>query len=1279
MAKKYDNFIDKNSPKYKFKTLLGENSSNIANQIDALEDEDVLGLFSIISDRSLQISINKQKTPYGIAINTSYGTIFMENDFKTIDKVLINSDTFNVVDNSLEGLDILINGDIISNIGDKINGNKTTLLTSNRYKNLLKQDQGAEQSTDNAPKRVTRSAASQRKNSAYLRQKQKVAEIEAKENAEFEELQREAVFDLHQAGITYENFHAELSFILNNQNKDYNSETIMKELLAYEVPENQIPEFLAYGSEFKRSIVGRLYGRQLFDDPRKYRFKTVEADNETFLGKLLTRIDVEEAEYDEKYGTLKIGDRLITNLPNVDKDGVFHGINGSKYIPYHIGYFVDGEGSRIDRLRHIDPVERALTGLELQYKLTQSDVKFRTILDVSRNLPDFEQHPYKEEILEAYKNKIVIDDRYSKTNSYMQYYRENADELGATNTIMLDEDAKGLIDPYGTSNGANFGRILYLTKGSEFAEDGTLIRSGEEHSSLGYKVKEHCAETDNMNRHQMSFNALLTSVDVVKINVAYAEVGMFNSEDAVVITKNGAEKMATYHDVEVQDENGETKVVKEKSPMQTGDKVIDFHGNKSISSQTINPDMADTQAKEERLTNLVELARLNPDLDMVVSPVSLNSRLNYGVTMEGLQGAKKDLHLPDGTVVKNGIVEMEYMVLPQTAEYKSIDYKERLHDKLGSQSNVGRKLSGLFRNSLMCKTGEELYEKALLDQNEVKFNKHRVAVSTERLGLSFKDKDKMFAKNNFNTIKAEDGSLQPVVDAGKTISLKDLEFMDPFVIRKRVMREIIDHGSVNIDLGDIELTSPLTGKPIKDSENRNVLPLRNLTSYSIPLRTLKMYSELSLGNEKGIKNTYANIVASDYNNLVEKENLLKNIKTTTKAEGAYTQMIIPDPRIRVDECRTQVNDENLLVWRDPCMTAGNTMTLKNVGGEEANLMSINPLIITPLQADFDSDTMGILETKILNISGKDMDEFLKRTHIDKIINKYGEVNLAIGGSHFKAMCLVNDIDTKQFTFKDGKSPEELRHLVDDACVKIVDSPKSYGAYAIEFTDEKTVKQSLGKLIDDGIKGKHEDLEKHFGKGYTHEEDYNVMTALIAKSEMTGVAGVIANNLISKIGDTEFDEKLMWRGMDVCESMTQSVLQLKKNADKLPYIDGCIKEVKKVLSGDASADNGREGLHLATRGLVHGDAVDEFCDIIESKQEKGAYFFGKGVLNNIEMGNSQLAYANESKFIEEVRNMINYDYIKEQEDKKGRVENFEKVMADLENKDWYQQNMDELKQ
>ena len=1272
MAKQFKEKVDRNTPKEKLKVKLGDNASNLSTQIDNMADEDAFDLFGIINDPSLQISINKQKTPYGIAINTSYGVIFMENDLKRIEKVLINSNSFEVIDNSLEGLNTLINGDIVSNIGDVIQQTSSKMLTSGRYRRAVEE---SEEQIESKPKsrRRSKSITELRSQNAYQKQAEVVANIEAKENADFKQLQEEAVIDLHRAGITYANFHAELSFILNNKNKDYNSETIMKELRALDIAEENIPEFLVYGSEFKRSIVGSLYGRQLFDDPRKYKFEKVTADNETFLGKLMKRIDVEEAEYDEKYGTLKVGDRLITNLPNVDEKGVFHGTNGSKYIPYHIGYFEQTEGSRVERLRHIDPVERALTGLELQYKLTQSDVRFKTILDVSRNLPDFDKHPYGDEILEAYKSKIVLDDTYMQTNSYREMYQGHADELGAVNTMILDDDARGLIDPYGTSNGANLGRILYLTHGSTFNPDGTLTASGEEHSALGYKVREHATEKDNFNRHQMSYNALLTSVNVVKVNVAYAELGMFNAEDAVGLTKNGAVKMSTLHDVEFINEEGKKDTKSEIVEMQVGDKVIDFHGNKSVSSVKIDPNMSAKEASEKQLTHLVELAKLNPELDMIVSPVSLNSRLNYGVVMEGLQGEKKDLHLPDGTFVKNGIVEMDYLVLPQTAEHKAIDYKERMNEKTGTVG-AGRKLSSLLRHSLACKVGEELYEKALLDEDEINYNKHKISVSTERLGVSFKEKDLLFKKGNINTVTLPDGSEQPVVDAGTTINLKDLSFKDPLVIRKRVMREINEHGSVNVDLGDIELISPLTDKPIRDSEGRNVLPIRNVTSQHIPFRNLKMYQELSLGNEKGIKNTYASVVASDYNNLTTKDNLLKNIKSKTIADGAYTQMIIPDPRIGIEECRTSVDDENLLVWRDPCITAGNTITLKNVRGEEKNLLSINPLITKMIDGDFDSDTMGIVKTSIMNLNEDEMKEFLEKSHVDNVTNKYGDVNLAVGSSHFKAMCLVNGIDTSQFTFEDGKSPKELREKINEACKTIVNSPKSYGAYALDFTDEKTVKESLGKLIDDGIKGNHKDLEKHFENGYTKEEDFNIMTALIAKSEWTGIAGVTTNNLIASIGDTNFDKDLVRSAMDVTHSMTQSVLQLKKDADKLPYIDGCIKEVKKVLRGEASADNGREDLHTATKGLLNPQAVDTFCDLVESKQEEGAYFFGKGVLNDIEVSNSQLAYANEAKFVEEVRGMINYNEKQRIEEKQGKVENFEEIMKELNQKAWYQKNV-----
>ena len=50
--------------------------------------------------------------------------------------------------------------------------------------------------------------------------------------------------------------------------------------------------------------------------------------------------------------------------------------------------------------------------------------------------------------------------------------------------------------------------------------------------------------TDNFNRNQMSFNALLTSVGIAKVNVAYAEAGMFNAEDAVVLMDSGAKKIS---------------------------------------------------------------------------------------------------------------------------------------------------------------------------------------------------------------------------------------------------------------------------------------------------------------------------------------------------------------------------------------------------------------------------------------------------------------------------------------------------------------------------------------------------------------------------------------------------------------------------------------------------------------------------------------------------------------------------------------------------------------
>lgn len=1224
------------TPKEKLKKKFG---MELNSAIDSMNDVDVERLLAITADPTINVKIDRTTIPYGVSLGTAYGAVILDSTLKEIKKVYVNGTAFNAKDKGYEGLNELINGDAISQLDGLSTFGKNSVKRTNSRRNRTG---------------VTRTSTGQESEESYLK------------------YQQEALYDLKAAGITYESFTKE--FVDVFVGPDYDVPVLIKELLDNEVPEEFIPEFLVFGSEFRRELVGNLYGRNFGIDKRNYKFQTVTPDNETFLGKLLTKLDIPEAEYDKRYGTLKVGDRLITNLPNVDKDGIFHGINGTKYIPYHIGYFAEGGGSRIDRLRHIDPVQRAIDACVMQFTMTQSDVKFKTILDVSRNLPNFEKHPMGKELLETYKNKLVIEKGYLTSNSFLQASEGKTDELGAVKTLMLDDDAKGLIDPYGTSNGANLGAIVYLTEGSTFNPDGTLTASGSEHSPLGHLMNNYNVKKDNYNRHQMSFNALLTSIGVVKLNVAYAEFGMYNAEDACVLADTGAHKMRSDHDVVVEVDGKEKTEVVVKD-MQVGDKIIDMHGDKHVSSIVVDRTMSPDKAKEEQLEHVLEFFKLNPDVDLVVSPVSLNSRLNLGVTHEGLSGKKQDLHLPDGSVIKNGIVEMNYIVLPQTAEHKSKDYS----NGMGS----GRKFSTLYRHAMSSKVGEDLYNKAMLNIHELEYNKERINLTAERLGVQFKDPNKMFEKDNIKTITDDSGEVYPVVDANKTIEIDVFRYRTPESVRMRLATELREYGTVNIDLGDMKIDSPLTGKTIKDSQGRNVLPVRVIPDSNgnsvQPFRYKEMYKNIALEQENELQASYARVCAPDYNNFVAKENLIKNIKTVTHHNGAKTEMMAPDPRLKLNQIRTGDDLGYYLVHRDPAQRSGNTLSFENVGGGPDNLTMINPLVVTMMNGDFDSDTLGLLKYMYLNLTPEEREEYFAKTNPIEELNHYGDVNVGIHGSHFRAMVLNCGINIDDITFKHGDSNEVIAEKIDNVMTQILASPKAYGAYAIDFTDENTVKNSLCKIADDGIKGKRADIIKHFEEGYTEAENKNVMEALIAKAEMTGMPGKLTNDLIARIGDTQFDPQLTRVAMEVTHSMTESVLKLKKNADSLPYIRETIKEVRKVFEGEYPNDIARERLRDVTYGLLKPEIVDDFCDKVIAKQRPNEQYFGRGVINNIEVGNAQLGFAHETEFVNTVRAMVadeNTD-TKTAKQAKSKAKSLSDIMADLRSQDWYNDMDDEL--
>lgn len=1009
------------------------------------------------------------------------------------------------------------------------------------------------------------------------------------EEIPLEEIQETAYEDLSRAGLTYNNLFHELGGVLQNPNAEVSD--VMNDLVTHNIDEDDIARHLIYDSEYRNEVMARMYNYRVDETEKEYNFETVQADNETFIGRLVTSLGKDEARYDPDEGVLEFDERAmgkdikrkITNLPYVDDNGVFHNKNAS-YIPHKIGYFAEGEGSRVDRLRTLDPVDRAINGARLEYDLTtHGDVKFQTVLDVTRNLPDFDNHPYGQEILDTMKNKVVISSRYQESNSLLAEHMGKADELGAIPLTMLDDDAEGIIDPYGTSNGSNLGVVFYLTDDAVINDDGSITPGEERFSKVGKVMDEYNVGGDNFNRQQMSFNAFLTSTDVDKQTVFVSEFGMWNSEDAAVMTSDLGKDY------------------------KTGDKIQDFHGNKSTVSVVLD-DLTEEEIAERNLEHGKELADLNPHVDIITSPASLASRLNMGIIHEGVESETQDVTLPDGSVVKDGAIDLMYMKLPQTAEAKSKDYE---------MDTGSRRYSTLLRHALSSKVGD-LYEEGLLSEEVRNENIDEAASVFHRLGVSFHDDSKLI----------EEGNVKLYADSPATVSMDDYQHVAPAAIRLSLMKEMDEGNSVNIDLGDAEVTSKITGEPITDSDGNNVLPIRIPEGETIPYRYMEMFQQVSRGNTNGIQESYQKLADVDYGRLVEKDNILKNINTMRFEEGAKTTVIVPDPSIGLGDVRSNSEDDRLIVHRDPAIQSGNAISVNNVGGAEPNVLHVNPLMINQVDGDFDGDTMGENDYSNLTLSEEKKQEFFDKSSVVEQVNHYDEVFLDIGGAHYKALAKENNMDTSHLTFEDGKSNQDMVDAVEEQKDEMLRSKKSYGAYAISFENVDTARQGLERMADDGIKGNKEEMNHRLENGYSDEDNRALAKALIAKSEWTGLAGAVTNNLIADLG--EDNHEVSRPAFDVTHSMTQAVLQMKKDAEKLPEIDDKIKNMKKVMGGKYDVEESRDILKETTEGLLPEKAVDEFVDTVAENQDPSENF-GRGVINGNDMSTTKLSYINSQSF------------------------------------------------
>lgn len=1181
---------------------LGVSGYGLEKQFMNMTDDQLDEYVRVLSRPDLDVRYSENASQ--LSIRTWYGTVNMDgNDLTKVLNVYVNGQGYST-NPGLDGIDAL-----------------HALTSSNGEVMLALDEPVGRQATGRRARRTSRRAQAP---------------------VSMEDVQATAFEDFSKASLTYADFYTELSSVCKNAPFEVND--LMGELCANGVQESDIAKFLIYESNYNEALLSTMYNYNAEAVPVEYHYEPVQANDGSFAGRLLAALEIPEGQYDAEKGVLSVMDkgeeRKITNLPTVDEKGVFHNKHGeveTSYLPYYIGYFdgISEEGaSRVDRLRLIDPVEQSFNGAYLQYKLSKGDIKFKTVLDVTRNLPDFDNHPYGQEILDTLKKKVVLAGSYAESNSLLAEFNNRADDLGAVALTMLDEDAKGTIDPLGTSNGRNLGMIFYLTKDAQINPDGTITPGESEYSPVGEIMSKYCVDMDNFNRNQMSFNAFLTSTDIQTRKVFVGEFAMWNMEDAIVCTH---------------DQNGVVHV---------GDKMEDFHGNKGVVSVILDQ-LTPEEIKEKHLEHGVAFAKLNPDVDMVTSPSALASRLNMGIPYEALQGPRSDVTLPNGEVVKDGCAELMYMKLPQTAEHKSVDYGDEAVKR-------GRRYSTLLRYAITAKVGDEMYRKAFVNDEARAANVEKCVTSFNRLGITFKDETKL----------VEPGNVNLYADAPVTISADELHNMTPQAVRLKVGMAMAEAGNkgVNIDLGDMEVYSRFLkdgdGRemPICDSKGHNVLPIRVGKDEVIPYRYTELFSQIASGNREGVARAYRQISNVDYSALTRKDNIIKNIDTMVFKQGASTLVMVPDPSLKLNDARADGSCDRFMFHRDPAIQCGNALSMNDLGGGAPGCVHVNPLMENMVDGDNDGDTAGKNNYDNMNLTSEEKEDFFNKTNVTDRVNFYGEVHLGTGSSYFKGLAKASGIDISDITFEDGKSSEELVALVEDKTRQILDSPNSYGAYAISFENLQSVEASLGKMADDGVKGNREDVMERLHNGYSHEDNVNVAKACIAKAEWTGLAGAVTNNMISNMPEEHYDD-LLRVGMDVTWSQTQSTLQMKKNAEKLPIINEGISKMKNVFAGGQRGSNtpdARKILYQCTDGMIPKAAVDEFVDKVAAAQGltklqqrlkgKDAVKFGEGVLSAPDRATTkQLAYMSADHFCEAISEIGEYSEVQKAKMEQMQVE------------------------
>lgn len=459
-------------------------------------------------------------------------------------------------------------------------------------------------------------------------------------------------------------------------------------------------------------------------------------------------------------------------------------------------------------------------------------------------------------------------------------------------------------------------------------------------------------------------------------------------------------------------------------PMQIGDKICDFNGNKGVCTLIVDRNMPDEIAKKLQLEKEVALFRNNEDLDVVGAPFTAPSRMNAG-TARGMMENPKDLILPDGSV-KNGAMGF----IPIIITDMTVDEKTHIYDDEELLKGKGRKASSQLAWSLQARGADKIMKYCYGPNID---NVRTCREKMVALGMDFDDNYKIIKGFHYHTDANGEIEHRDIIEVGEPeIYVSNGSSKRNMVKKDKALCDIKNNLQQKGGFMKIPFSIRLASgeETIRDNDGQYLLPVlppeyRNEQTYddntSImhdytrtyvniaskvidykarkkQLEELETYdpqdesSKITVSDNSSkeqLKEKWQTDiddirirVQQDYDdyagkmkelNFQGKYNIWKRSIMSHRLPDSATAVWTCDPRLKLDEVgmsqemmsTLNVNDgDYVFVWRDPQLRPEGSAYMKVKARDPEDLpllgIAINPVMDKRFDGDFDGDSVAVV-------------------------------------------------------------------------------------------------------------------------------------------------------------------------------------------------------------------------------------------------------------------------------------------------------------------------------